>query len=249
MAMHLMAILLGFPQDKADEEAAGAVTACEQAFLKSKDTSARVEAIGSMSQTKHEKVIAKLATYLTNEDKAVKAAAVAGLASFQEASVELKRLASKTLATSMAAGANVKDVDFKAAVLASLGTLQEDNAVTTIKTMLDDKDLKVATAAVNACVAMRAKTLVEALIDQLKECDKTFKSGANGPAITGKRPVSARKSPDAPPDPEEVKRDRAANLVITIPTALQTLTNQQLTSAADWSAWWAKNRTTFTISK
>ena len=241
-------LLLTLQADKQAEEAAGAaVAACEQVFSKTKDSNPRAEAINTMAQTQHEKVLAKLLIYLSDPDKGVKLAAVAGTLSFQGAPPELKRLANKNLARSLEAGANAKDIDFRVAVTNALGTMKDESSVTTLKTLLDDKNLKVATAAVNACVALRQKPLLEALMQQQRECEKTAKAAGDFAAPKGKKPTSARKDPNAPPDPEVVKYERAAMLVTLIPPAVQQLTGQDLKSGAEMEAWWAKNRTSFTI--
>lgn len=247
----VLAVLLAAqaPDKQAEEAAAAAVQACEQVFSKNKDTSARVEALNTMSQTQHEKVLAKLLVYLSDSDKGVKAAAVAATLSFENSTPELKRLAAKNLQRSLEAGANLKDVDFRVAVTTGLGKLNEESTVTTVKTLLDDKHVRVAIAAVNASTAMRQKPLLEALMVQQRDCEKVMKDNANGPAIRGRKPTSARKDPDAPPDPEEMKIERAAMLVTLIPAAVKTLTGEELKTGAEMQSWWAKNRTSFTFSK
>jgi hypothetical protein len=251
MTSLILAILLVPPQaqDKqAEEAAAAAVAACEQAFAKSKDTGPRTEALNTMAETKHEKVLAKLLVYMSDPDKGVRSAAVSATLGFKEAAAELKRLANKNLIRSLEAGVNQKDIDFRVAVTAGLGEMGDESSVTTLKTLLDDKNLKVATAAVSACVAMKQKPLLEALIQQQRECEKTMKASANGPAIVkSKKPVSARKDPNAPPDPEEVKAERAASLVTVIPPAVQQLVGVELKTGAEMEAWWSKNRASFSF--
>jgi HEAT repeat protein len=246
MTSLLLAIVLATQADKqAEEAAAAAVTTCEQVFVKNKDAGARTEAINTMSRTQHEKVLAKLLVYMSDADKGVKIAAVTGTATYVTAMPDLKRLANKNLVRSLEAGANVKDIDFRVAVAGALGAFGDPASNTTLKTLLDDKNLKVATAAVNACVAMKQKPLLEALMEQQRECEKTMRASANSSFKAGKKPVSARKDPNAPPDPEEVKNERAAMLVTLIPGAVQSLTGQEFKSGAEMEAWWSKNKSSF----
>jgi len=242
----LLAILLATQADKQAEEAAtAAVAACEQVFTKNKDTNARTEAINTMASTQHEKVLAKLLVYMSDADKGVRLVAVTATQSFQSATPELKKLANKNLIRSLEAGVNTKDIEVRIAVAGALGALGDPSSNTTLKTLLDDKNLKVATAAVNACAVMRQKPLLEALMEQQRDCEKTMKASANSSFKAGKKPVSARKDPNAPADPEEVKAERAAMLVTLIPGAVQSLTGQELKTGAEMEAWWAKNRSSF----
>jgi len=250
MTSLVLAILL-IPQaaDKQAEEAAvAAVTACEQVFSKNKDTNARTEAMNTMAQTQHEKVLAKLLVYMSDPDKGVRVAAAAATLSFQNATPELKRLANKNLMRSLEAGINAKDIDFRVAVTNALGTMAEEASVTTVKTLLDDKSLRVSMAAVNACVALKQKPLLEALMQQQRECEKTMKASANV-QFKGRKPTSAKKDPDAPPDPEDVKNERAATMVTLIPPAVQQLTGQELKTGAEMEVWWNKNRSSFNFPK
>jgi len=228
---------------QAEEAAVAAVAACEQVFSKNQDTNARTEAMGTMAQTQHEKVLAKLLIYLSDKDKGVKMGAVASTLSFQGATPELKRLANKNLLRSLESGINVKDVDFRVAVTNALGTFADEASVTTLKTLLDDKSLKVSMAAVNASVAMKQKPLLEALMQQQRECEKTMKASANV-QFKGKKPTSAKKDSDTP-DPEDVKNERAATMVTLIPPAVKELTGQDLKTGAEMDVWWNKNRSSF----
>ena len=243
----LLAILLATqaPDKQAEEAAVAAVQACEQVFSKTKDTNPRADAIHKMAQTQHEKVLAKLLTYLSDADKGVKQAAVAATLTFQNATPELKRLANKNLLRSLESGANVKDVEFRVAVTNALGQMADESSVTVMKTLLDDKNLNVSIAAINASVLIRQKPLLEALMAQQRECERVFRASANPPPPGGKKPVSARKDPDAPPDPEVLKNQRAAMLVQLIPPAVQKLTGQELKTGAEMEAWWTKNRSSF----
>jgi len=244
----LLAILLATQADKQAEEAAtAAVTACEQSFVKNKDAGARVEAINTMSQTQHEKVLAKLLVYMSDADKGVKLAAVTGTSTFVTAMPDLKRIANKNLIRSLESAVNLKDIEYRCAVAGVLGAFGDPASNTTLKTLLDDKNLKLATAAVNACVAMKQKPLLEALMEQQRDCEKTMKASANSSFKGGKKPTSARKDPNAPADPEEVKTERAAMLVTLIPGAVQSLTGQEFKSGAEMEAWWSKNKSSFTF--
>lgn len=241
-----MVLLLALAMLVQDDDPAAAVQACEQVFSKNKDSGTRVQAVQTLAAIQHEKVLAKLAMYLSNDDKAVKAAALQGLAGYAGLeSADLKRSAAKAIQRSLDAGINLKDHDYRAAVAGALGPFQDELTVTTMKLLLEDKELKVALAAMNGCVAMRAKPLVEALISEHKSCEKIMKSNT-GQNIKGRKPVSSKK--DAP-DAEDLKIERAATLVSLIPGALQNLLGVELKTGAEMEVWWSKNRLTFTFEK
>jgi hypothetical protein len=247
MTSLLLALLLTQAADKQAEEAAvAAVTVCEQVFSKNQDSNPRIEAMNTMAQTQHEKVLAKLLIYLSDKDKAVKLAAVQATLGFQSATPELKRLANKNLLRSLESGINVKDVDFRVSVTNALAAMNDESSVTTIKTLLDDKSLRVSMAAINASVAMRQKPLLEEMMRQQRECEKTMKA-SNNVQFKGRKPTSAKKDENAPPDPEDVKNERAATLVTLIPPAVKELTGQDLKTGAEMDVWWTKNRSSFTI--
>jgi len=202
-----------------------------------------------MASTQHEKVLAKLLVHMSDADKSVKLAAVTATQSFQSVTnADLKRLANKNLIRSLEAGVNLKDIEFRIAVAGALGAMGDPASNTTLKVLLEDKNLKVATAAVNACVEMRQKPLLEALMEQQRDCEKTMKA-SNTSFKAGKKPVSGKKDPNAPADPEEVKAERAAMLVTLIPEAVKKLTGQELKTGAEMESWWNKNKSSFSFAE
>jgi HEAT repeat protein len=246
MALLLLAALLATQDDPA---LVAAIAEFDANFAKTKDPAARGELISALAQTKHEKITSRLGNLAANDDKAVRLSAVTALATFADTTPELKRTASKALIPGLTASYNSKEPELKKAILAALGTIQEETSWRAIQGQLEEKDLAVATAAVNAAVALHTKLTVEPLIDCLRDCEKTMRAGAN-PAIVGRKPTSAKKGENDKPDPEEQKRDRAANLVNVLHPALQGLTGQTtLTTADDFAKWWAKNGKTFNLPK
>jgi hypothetical protein len=243
----LLLAMLWAPQDEAAVVAM--LAEFDAKFAATKDPAARGEMIAALAQTKHEKITSRLGNLAANDDKAVRLSAVTALATFADTTPDLKRSASKALIPGLTASYNSKEPEIKKAILGALGTIQEETSWRAIQGQLDDKDLAVATAAVNAAVAVHTKLTVEPLIDCLRDCEKTMKAGQN-PTIVGRKPTSAKKGDNEKADPEEIKRDRAANLVNVLHPALQGLTGQTtLTTSDDFSKWWAKNGKAFTLPK
>jgi len=249
----LMLAMLMTPQD--DPAATEALNTFEAAFPKTKDSASRVSLIGTLARTHHEKIVSRLSSLLTNEDKALRVSAAQGLGGYAGALPELKKSASHALASGLTAGANTRDADVMQALLGALGVLQEESSGQAIKSHFEDKDVKIAGAAVTAAGALKSKSMIDPLIELLRECEKQAKPPGGSAPSSGK----STKVPKAPkgssgggssqPDPEAVKRDRAANLISSIVAALQNATGQNCSSADEWEKWWSKNRATFSPAK
>jgi hypothetical protein len=256
--MVFLFLMMAFaPQD--DAKATDAITAFESNFSKSKDASSRAGAVATLAQTHHEKVIARLGSLLTHEDKGVRIAAAQGLAGLVVTTPELKKSASHHLVSALTSGANVRDEEVMIALFSALGNLQEESAGSAIKNHFEDKNPKIAGAAANAAGALKSKTMVDPLIELLRECEKNAKSGTSAPApASGGKGAKMPKTPKGgggggggtnSPDPDAAKRDRASALIPAVQAALQTLTGQGLSGADEWEKWWSKNKSSFTPNK
>jgi HEAT repeat protein len=241
------------PQD--DAAATEALSTFEAGFQKTKDSSSRAALVSTLAKTHHEKVVNKLGSLLTHEDKGVRTAAAQGLAGYMGATPELKKSAAHALSSGLTAGANTRDPDVMAVLLGALGSLQEESSGQAIKTHFEDKDGKIASAAVTAAGALKSKSMIDPLIELLRECEKQAKPPA-GPAPSSGKSTKVPKAPkgssgggSSQPDPEAVKRDRAANLISSIVAALQNATGQNCSTGDEWEKWWSKNRGTFTPAK
>lgn len=240
--MILLAIVLALaPQEEAAAKAA--LETYKAAAAKSKDPKAHAEAVMELAKTVHESVAARLASLLTTEDKDVRIAAAAGLSTFTKPP-ELRVTAAKHLTQALTAGANSRQVDVRIAIFQALGALQEESSANAVKTHFDDKDPKIASAAVSAAGSMKCKSLVEPLIQVLRDCERTLNGGALPPPtlpVKGKPPL-----PPAPQkDMDKEKKDRANAVIGAAESALTTLTQQNFKTSDEWERWWIKNRSSF----
>lgn len=249
----LLFALLAAAQD--DTAATEALNTFEAAFSKAKDPAGKAAAVSTLSGTHHEKVVSKLGSLLTHEDKAIRNAAIQGLAGYTKAPPELHKSAAHALTSALSAGVNVRDSDTEVAIFTAIGNLQEESSGSALKSHFEDKDVKIAGAAVSAAGALKSKAMVEPLIELLQECERATKSNnSSGSAPTGKKGPSPKVpkgggSGGNQSDPEAAKRDRANSLLGTVQSALQTLTGQNLSSGDEWQKWWSKNRGSFTPAK
>jgi HEAT repeat protein len=252
MVLLMLAMLLAQQDDAA---ATQAIATFETNFQKIKDSQGRVALIGQLAGTKHEKVVSKLGSLLTDPDHALRTAAANGLASYNGAPPDLKKTAGHALVSALSSGANNRDPDMMAMILTAIGVLQEESTGNALKPHFEDKDIKIAGAAVTAAGALKSKAMIDPLIELLRECEKQSKPPNSGSSTSGKTVKVPRTKggggggSSGQPDPEATKRDRAANLLAIIQSALQAATGQGLSASDEWEKWWSRNRATFTPSK
>ena len=249
----MLALLLALSLAPQDDDAAAteAIATFDATFSKSKDASTRGSAISALSKTHHEKVVSRLAGLLTHEEKALRIDAAQALATFKEPDAARKS-AAHALGSALGSGSNAKEIEVQVAIFTAIGHLEEESSGTLLKNHFDDRDTEIAQAAIAAAGALKSKAMVEPLIEELRDCEKKSKV-PDAPPPSGK----ATKTPKggggggggATPNPDEVKRQRAQQLLPAVQGALSTLTGQNLSASSDWEKWWSKNRATFSPTK
>jgi HEAT repeat protein len=243
MVLTLALLLSVLPQD--DAAAKAALDAYKAATTKSKDPRAHVDAIAELAKTQHQSVAAKLGSLLTTEANEVRIAAATALSSFKQPP-ELKLSASKLLVQALTAGANVREIEVRVAILGAIGALQEESAANALKSHFDDKDPKIACAALAAAGALKSKSLVEPLIQTVRDSERVL----NGGALPPPPPAPGKGKPPPPPPPQKdtdkEKKDRANMVNGAALSALTALTQQSYRTGDEWEKWWSKNRSSFT---
>jgi hypothetical protein len=254
----MMTLLLAMALSLQDDAAANeALANFEANFTKAKDGASRAAVVEKLS-IPHEKVVSKLSGLLTNEAKEVRVAASHVLGGFTGAPDEFKKSASHALVSSLTAGVNNRDPEMMGILFAAIGGLQQESSAQAIKSHWEDREIKTACAAVSAAGALKCKSLIEPLIELLRENEKKANppnnnSGGSSSGKTVKTPKTAKGSSSGggsnQPDPEQAKRERAGNLLSAAGSALTQLTGQQHPTGDEWEKWWSKNRGTFTVPK
>jgi HEAT repeat protein len=220
------AILLLFAPD--DKEAEDAIQKFK-AGMKSPEVAARVQAVTDLGRTQHEKTLKVLAVCLATDDKSVRIAAAKALGGF----LERKPKAVALLADAL--GANAREPDVEVAILAALQALHDRAALGTAYRFLEDKNGRVAEAAVLVTGAIHSRDSIDPLIKLLKRL-----VGA-GDGVTG----AGAGGYDVPPD--EVLKERARLLEPAANKALAAITGERLSGAKEWETWWKKNAGTFVV--
>ncbi len=231
----IFALALLGQDDKAADEAIEAF----KTAVRSNSEADRCAAVAALAQVQHAKTLSRLVPYLSSDGMTVRIAAAKGLGAF----ADQKKQAVSALVNALG-GPNAKEHDVQAAILESLGRLGDPTALPAIHRLIDDKEPKVAKAAVQAAAAIGSAASVDPLIDQLKKLEKVLKADASG-AVGYSTPNGYT----VPAGSEDQIRKRAQELNPVVVKALQDITKERHGTSQDWATWWAKARASFKASK
>lgn len=182
---------------------------------------ARAAAVTELARVQHEKVLKQLAMLLTSDAGIVRQAAAKGLGGFSEH----KRMAGAVLRAAI--GPNSKEADVVAAIFEALGTLDDPDAIPLLRDHFDDRNPKLAKAALAAVGTMRDAGSIEAIIERMKKCEKVMASDANV---------------------DRENRDQAKEIMGVCIKALQAITKEKWTTSKEWEIWWGRNKATFKVN-
>jgi HEAT repeat protein len=216
-----------------DKEAEDAIQKFKS-VMKSPEVSIRAEAVRELGKTQHEKVLKVLGACLVTDDKNVRIAAAKSLGLFQERKHTVVAVLSEAL------GPNAKEVDVVAALLGALQELHEQTALSVAYRYLEDKNEKVAVAAIGITGAARSRTSIDPLIKLMKKVQNLgdgISSGGNG----------GNGGYDVPPD-ERIK-EWAKQLNAAATKALTSITGEKFGPFAEWDGWWKRNGATFKVKE
>ena len=209
---------------------------------KGKDAAGRCAAIEELAKTKSPKIIAKLASMLTNEVVEVRCAAAKGLGTQED-----KKKAIPVLVA--AVQPNAKELPVLAAIVSALGKLGDEAGVAEINKHVNHENLDVALSAVEAAGEIKSGSSFDPLIKAMKECEDVLKprdKNAGGGGFGGGRfggPGGGNMQ-----NFREM-RDRAQKLKPEIQKVLVAMTKVNCQDAQDWELWWKENRTKYKPDK
>jgi HEAT repeat protein len=228
----LLAAALPAQEDKAVEEALERF----KIAYRSASEAERAGAVAELAKVPHPKTLARLAPLLTADGNTVRIAAARGLGGF----ADLRKAVLPVLTGALQP--NSKESDVQAAILEALGKLEDEAALPTVHKYLEDRDAKVAKAALLAAGQIRNASSIPILIEQVKRMERfvRIKDGAIDAGNVGGYNV---------PSGEDQNKKRAEELLPVTLKVLQDLTRQKFTSSKEWQVWWSENRTTFRVEK
>jgi HEAT repeat protein len=199
-----------------------------KAAMKSPEATLRADAVRELGRLKNDRTLRVLGSCLAIDDKLVRMAAAKALGSFQEKRPQAAALLAEALTP------NAREPEVEVEIFSALKELREESALGACYAHFEDKNFKVAEAAIGVTAAVRSRRSVDPLIRLMKKL-----------LTAGDGVSSGDGSFDVPPD--EALRERARKLEELASSALQSISGEKLSTAAEWDAWWKRHAATFRI--
>ena len=239
--MIALSLLVLFTQAAAQDEKAleKAATEASEAFKKAfkgneADKIAAIEQVGTV----HHKITAnRLAGVLeANESGRVRSAAVRALGKFSEQ----KKPAATVLSTALPA--HKTEPGLFSSICAAMEELKDPSVVPALVRCFDEKDEALATRAMEAAGKVGSSAAIDPLIAVVLHSEKVIRNASRQASTVVTNPATGEQfvSP-----PEVRARDRARTLLNAATLALKGITSEPINTGDAWSAWWAKNKSTF----
>jgi hypothetical protein len=204
----------------------------------------KVAAVLAVCVHKQEAVVKVIAPAMSRDVLAVRIAVAKELARFLAVPG-----APAALHTALRNGANGgnKFAPVRIMLLRALGDHRYKEAAADVDNLIDDRDLWVAKAAIDAAGKIRERSSIEPLIDQLKRIEGPMGDGepAVNPLFEALRDVTiAGLTENREKAPSE--RDLLKNPIL---SSLRNITRQTFVNAKDWEGWWKANKGSFKVAE
>jgi hypothetical protein len=232
---------LGSPQD--DKTFQPAIKKFREEYYKvgAKDDE-KIQAVNYLGQYRHERIVAELTPLLTEASVPVRVMTARLLSGFTQVDS-----ASAALVGGLKSQANSgkKQTCVRIEILRGLGALRCKSAASDVAKLVDDKEVWVAKAAIDAAGRIRTLESIEPLIKALRRVE-----GASGDIevspiddlFEGASRGSLLKS-----DPAQKRPTEREVLKQPILAALSSVTKQSFLTSREWDVWWAKNKSSFRL--
>jgi hypothetical protein len=205
----------------------------------------KIAAVNYLAQHHNEKIARVLAPLLSEGSPAVRMITARALSNFCDVD-----LAGRELLAALQSQANSgkKQCCVRIEILRALGALHYKGAGSVTAKFVQDREVWVAKAAIDASARIRVSDAVAPLIKALGRIE-----GKDGDAEVTVDPLDGviegySKNEFFKQDPRLAKRSSERELLrAPVLAALESITKQSFTSAKDWDSWWAKNKSTFVV--
>ncbi|MBV8881059.1 MAG: HEAT repeat domain-containing protein [Planctomycetaceae bacterium] len=207
----------------------------------------RILAVRALAQYRHEKIVRVLGPLLTEASLAVRVMTARELGQF--AGVEA---ASKELLAALRSSSNAgkKETPVRIEILRGLGNLRVGEAAGDVAKLVEDRDVWIAKAAIDAAGKIRTPEAMVPLIRSLRRIESR-----NGDAETSLNPFDElfpemiTGSTLLRPDARQAAKRPSEREVLKAPIlgALQLITRQTWESAKEWETWWTKRKGSFRL--
>lgn len=207
----------------ADDKEVDAAIERFKASYRNDSPTARALAVAELCKTPHERTLARVAPMLTGEVKDVRIAAARGLGGF----VDYKKQVTPVLIGCLAP--NDKEPDVVAAIFEGLGILKDENALPVIHKHFEDKDSKIASAALAAAGSIRHVSSIDPIIELIKDYEKEAKASTAGGAGL--------------PAGDDKKKKLAQAVLPNTVKAMKAITKEKWATSGEWVIWWGRRKT------
>ena len=205
----------------------------------------KINAVNYLAQYRHEKVVRALSPLLSEAPPCVRMIAARALSNFHDVD-----LAGRELLNALNAGANSgkKQSCVRIEILRALGALHFRGAGGTAAKLVQDREVWIAKAAIDASARIRVADAVAPLVKALSRIE-----GKDGDSEVTVDPLDNLiegygKNDLFKQDARVTKRPTERELLrAPILAALQSITKQAFTSGKEWETWWSKNKSTFVV--
>jgi hypothetical protein len=206
----------------------------------------KIQAVNYLAQHRCEKVVRVLSPLLSEAPPAVRMIAARALSNFSDVD-----LAGRELLNALNAGANSgkKVAPIRIEILRALGALHYKGAGTMAAKLVQDREIWVAKAAIDASGRIRVADAIVPLIKALARIE-----GKSGDSEVTVDPLDGiiegyGKNDFFKADPRGQEKRPTEREVLRAPilAALQSITKQNFGCAKEWETWWSKNKATFAV--
>jgi HEAT repeat protein len=230
----LTAILLLALAGGNDKDAEDALERFKTAY---KNTSAagRASAVTELSKTPHEKTLTKIEGILASEEMPVRIAAAKGLGNF----TDYKKKVTPVLIGAL--GGTGKDtMDLAIAILDALGKLGDESALATLQQHFEDKEAKIASAALAAAGDLKSSKAIDPIVELMKKYEKITGADKNDKKGKGSKDTGGVVS--IPGGGEDPQKKLAKDVLPACIKALTAITKEKWTTSNEWVIWWGRHK-------
>jgi len=216
-----------------DKDAEDALERFKTAY---KNTSAagRASAVTELSRTPHEKTLVKLEGILGTEEMPVRIAAAKGMGNY----TDYKKKVTPVLIGALAA-TNKDTMDLAIAILDALGKLGDESALATLQQHFDDKEAKIAQAALIAAGDLKSSKAIDPIIEIMKKYEKITNADKNDKKAKKDNGGGVVSLPGGGDDPQ---KKLAKDVLPTCIKALTAITKEKWTTSQEWIIWWGRHK-------
>ncbi|HEX7897550.1 MAG TPA: HEAT repeat domain-containing protein [Planctomycetota bacterium] len=228
----ILAMALLGPQE--DKEAADAL-AKFKTEMKNPSTPARAAAVSELARVQHQKTLNAILPFLHQDTGEVRKAAAAALGAF----MDYKKIALPSLLGAITP--NQKETMVLESIFLSVGKLGDETTLPTVHKYCEDKDPKVAKAALTAVAQIRKLQSIDFIIDLMKRLEKYLpQPGGDTGGVGGV---------NIPGGGDDPNRTRAQEVIPACIATLKAITKESWPSSKEWQLWWAKKKGSFSLDK